>query len=75
MAAQGIHLGAHSAELDLELRAKGRGIRRILGYRIATFPARFTMRVGRGDSTPVGLRRDLASALREAADALEADDN
>ena len=65
----------HSTELDmaLELRAKGRGLRRILGYPIATFPARFTTRVWCGNASPIDRRRDLASALREVADTLDAE--
>ena len=72
MTPQDTHLGARTAELDLELRVKGRGIRRIFGYPIATFPARFEMWIGPGPAPSINYRRDLATALREVADALEA---
>lgn len=73
MAAQIAPFGVYPAELDLELRVKGRGLRRIFGYPIATFPARFEMLIGHGKATSTNYRRDLATALREVADALEAD--
>lgn len=73
MAKQGTYLGTCTAELDLELRVKGHGLRRFFGYPIAAFPARFEMRAGHGESTSVDYRHDLATALREVADALEAD--
>ena len=75
MTAQTEPFGVYPTELDLELRVKGHGLRRIFGYPIATFPARFEMRIGRGEATSINYRRDLAAALREAADALEADND
>ena len=75
MTAQIAPFGVYPTELDLELRVKGRGLRRIFGYPIATFPARFEMLIGNGKATSTNYRRDLATALREVADALEADDD
>lgn len=74
MAAQVAPFGVYPTELELELRVKGRGIRRIFGFPIATFPARFEMLIGHGKATSINYRRDLATALREVAGALEADD-
>lgn len=74
MAKQIAPFGTYPAELDLELRVKGHGLRRIFGYPIATFPARFEMLIGHGEATSINYRNDLATALREVADALEADD-
>ena len=73
MAVQCTPFGTYPAELDLELRVKGHGLRRIFGYPIATFPARIEMHIGHDEATSINYRLDLATALREVADALEAD--
>ena len=74
MAKLGNYLGTCTAKLDLELRVKGRGLRRIFGHPSVTLPARFEMLIGDGEARAIDYRHDLATALREAADALEADD-
>lgn len=68
-----VHPGEYAVTRDLELRVKGRGLRRFFSYRIATFPALITRHGMDSDYIPADLMRDVADALREAADAFEPD--
>lgn len=65
--------GEYVVKRDFEIRAKGHGLGRLTGHRIATVPVLITCNGSDGKYSTAGLMRDIAAALMDAADALDAD--